>query len=62
MLFNSIEFAIFMPIVLTIFWLIPIQSRLRVQNILVTVASNIPTRRPQRCRLEKSFHDAAVGF
>lgn len=41
MLFNSIEFAIFMPIVLTIFWLIPIQSRLRVQNILVTVASYI---------------------
>ena len=41
MLFNSIEFAIFMPIVFTIFWLIPIQSRLRVQNILVTVASYI---------------------
>ena len=39
MLFNSVDFAVFLPIVLTLFWLVPVQRSLRVQNILVTAAS-----------------------
>jgi len=39
MLFNSIEFAVFLPIVLTLFWWLPVRRNLRLQNLLVTVAS-----------------------
>ncbi len=39
MLFNSVEFAIFLPIVLTLFWLRPVRRSLRRQNLLVVVAS-----------------------
>jgi alginate O-acetyltransferase complex protein AlgI len=35
MLFNSIEFAVFLPVVLTLYWLSPF----RVQNVLLLVAS-----------------------
>lgn len=39
MLFNSIEFAVFLPIVLTLFWWLPVRRSLRAQNMLVTAAS-----------------------
>jgi len=39
MLFNSIEFAVFLPIVLTLFWWSPVRRSRRVQNLLVTAAS-----------------------
>jgi hypothetical protein len=39
MLFNSIEFAIFLPIVLTLFWWLPIRRNLKLQNLVVTAAS-----------------------
>lgn len=39
MLFNSVEFAIFLPLVLTLFWWLPIRRSLKLQNLLVTAAS-----------------------
>jgi alginate O-acetyltransferase complex protein AlgI len=39
MLFNSIDFAIFLPIVFIVYWLL--KENLRVQNILIVVASYI---------------------
>jgi len=40
MLFNSLEFAIFLPIVFTLYWLIPTE-KIKLQNILLLVASYI---------------------
>jgi len=40
MLFNSLEFAIFLPIVFTLYWLIPTE-KIRLQNILLLVASYV---------------------
>ncbi|WP_353777923.1 MBOAT family O-acyltransferase [Winogradskyella sp. 3972H.M.0a.05] len=40
MLFNSIDFAIFLPLVFALYWLIP-KGKLRLQNILVIVASYV---------------------
>ena len=39
MLFNSVEFAVFLPIVLTLFWWLPIRRNLRLQNLFVAAAS-----------------------
>ena len=39
MLFNSIDFAVFLPIVFVLYWIL--KSKLRVQNILVVVASYV---------------------
>lgn len=39
MLFNSVEFAVFLPIVLTLFWWLPVRRNLKLQNLLVTAAS-----------------------
>ena len=39
MLFNSIEFAIFLPLVLALFWWLPIRRNLKLQNLVVTAAS-----------------------
>ncbi|HTF80874.1 MAG TPA: hypothetical protein VL947_04085, partial [Cytophagales bacterium] len=38
MLFNSVEFAFFLPIVFILYWLIP-SKNLRLQNILLLIAS-----------------------
>ena len=38
MLFNSLSFALFLPLVLIIYWLIPVK-KFKVQNILLLVAS-----------------------
>jgi D-alanyl-lipoteichoic acid acyltransferase DltB (MBOAT superfamily) len=40
MLFNSIDFAIFLPIVFVIYWFV-LQGRLRLQNLLIVVASYV---------------------
>ena len=40
MIFNSIEFAVFLPIVFAIYWLIPNQN-IRLQNMLIVVASYV---------------------
>ena len=40
MLFNSIDFAVFLPLVFTIYWLIP-KAEIRLQNSLLLVASYI---------------------
>jgi D-alanyl-lipoteichoic acid acyltransferase DltB (MBOAT superfamily) len=39
MLFNSLDFAVFFPIVFALFWLL--QSNLRAQNLLIVVSSYI---------------------
>ncbi|MCH2209857.1 MAG: MBOAT family protein [Fuerstiella sp.] len=39
MLFNSLEFAVFLPIVLTLFWWRPIRCDLKRQNVFVSAAS-----------------------
>ena len=39
MLFNSVEFSVFLPIVLTLFWCLPVRRSMRLQNLLVTAAS-----------------------
>lgn len=39
MIFNSIQFALFMPIVFAIYWLL--RKNLRLQNLFVVVASYI---------------------
>ena len=39
MLFNSLEFLLFLPIVFGIYWLL--RDRLRVQNLFVVVASYV---------------------
>ena len=39
MLFNSLEYAIFLPIVFAIYWLL--QKRLRLQNLFVVIASYV---------------------
>lgn len=39
MLFNSIEFAIFLPIVFAIYWLL--RSHLKLQNLFVVLASYV---------------------
>ena len=38
MLFNSLDFAIFLPIVFILYWLIP-SKNLKTQNVLIVVAS-----------------------
>ncbi len=38
MLFNSIDFVVFLPLVFAIYWLIP-KTRLQTQNIFITLAS-----------------------
>lgn len=40
MLFNSIDFAVFLPIVFALYWLIP-KHRIRLQNVLLLVASYV---------------------
>lgn len=40
MLFNSIDFAIFLPLVFTIYWLIP-TSKFRLQNLIIFLASYV---------------------
>ena len=40
MLFNSIDFAVFLPLVFTIYWLIP-KAETRLQNSLLLIASYI---------------------
>ncbi|MDH4055534.1 MAG: MBOAT family protein [Gammaproteobacteria bacterium] len=40
MLFNSIDFAVFLPIVFAIYWLIP-NSRIRLQNAVLLIASYV---------------------
>src|ERR1700761_2731838 len=40
MLFNSITFAIFLPIVFTLYWLIPSENR-RLQNMLLLLSSYV---------------------
>jgi len=40
MLFNSIDFAIFLPIVFTLYWFIT-NKNLRLQNLLVVIASYV---------------------
>jgi alginate O-acetyltransferase complex protein AlgI len=40
MLFNSIDFAIFLPIVFVLYWFVAAQN-LKLQNLLVVVASYI---------------------
>ncbi|TYA56662.1 MBOAT family O-acyltransferase [Formosa maritima] len=40
MLFNSIDFAIFLPIVFVLYWLV-VQKSLRLQNVLIVVASYV---------------------
>lgn len=40
MLFNSIDFAIFLPIVFLIYWLVT-KKNLKLQNLLIVVASYI---------------------
>ena len=39
MLFNSLDFAIFLPIVFALYWLL--QKQLKLQNLLITIASYI---------------------
>ena len=39
MLFNSIDFAIFLPIVFILYWFIP--KKLKIQNLLIVVASYV---------------------
>ncbi len=38
MLFNSLDFAIFLPIVFVLYWCIP-KKNINAQNILIVVAS-----------------------
>ncbi|MCB9203358.1 MAG: MBOAT family protein [Flavobacteriales bacterium] len=40
MLFNSIEFAVFLPIVFLLYWF-PLKGKLRLQNVLLLVASYV---------------------
>jgi len=40
MLFNSIDFAVFLPLVFALYWLIP-RSQLRIQNVLLLFASYV---------------------
>lgn len=40
MLFNSLEFLLFLPIVFVLYWFV-VSKNLRVQNILVLVASYV---------------------
>ena len=40
MLFNSIEFAIFLPIVFTLYWLLE-NKHLRIQNAVLVIASYV---------------------
>jgi D-alanyl-lipoteichoic acid acyltransferase DltB (MBOAT superfamily) len=40
MLFNSIDFAVFLPIVFAIYWLVP-NNRIRIQNFVLLVASYV---------------------
>lgn len=40
MLFNSIDFAIFLPVVFLFYWAVP-RDRLRMQNLLIVVASYV---------------------
>src|SRR5690606_20891430 len=40
MLFNSIDFAVFLPVVFAIYWLIP-THRYRLQNVIIFVASYV---------------------
>jgi alginate O-acetyltransferase complex protein AlgI len=40
MLFNSLDFAIFLPIVFVLYWFVAAQN-LKLQNLLVVVASYI---------------------
>ncbi len=40
MLFNSLDFAVFLPIVFALYWLIPRQN-IRLQNLLIVVASYV---------------------
>lgn len=41
MLFNSLDFAIFLPVVFTLYWLLRRAERLRWQNLLLVVASYV---------------------
>ena len=40
MLFNSVDFALFFPLVFTLYWLIP-NNKIALQNLLLTIASYI---------------------
>jgi len=40
MLFNSLDFAIFLPIVFVLYWFV-VNKKLKHHNILIAVASNV---------------------